>query len=444
MKLEAAYRLIAVKADEKQAKVFLESVGFTGLQPKLSSEDRISFKYTGMDRKFLEKHYGQAKKTGPTQIAWKFGLDGYIVLKENSNIVVLQNSKRNAKRLTPIETHVPEGTPETPKRKPTAPIPKVKPTAPLPKPGYDDPEDVPPPKLPPSESPNNPGSKENDDSHVPVTKLSDDLDKRYKYCQGIDDAAYRLGFNKRLWEYLNEHKFGGRMQLPRLGMLKNMSSTKMRLRGRWWASKRLLEVAPRLYNAHQNFFVEIFLHEMCHQAVSEIDRVFDRTEQGHGPHWQAWMRKVGLNPRRFDPNDNTTYMKDHEKEAYERKKEEVQQKREVVKEKIQEQGLRHMYRIDEPCLATVNWNNEIHHGVVACPTGQNRANFAFVASNTIYSERHMLVPAGNIFEFAGSDEQRERCNSQAMKDKVQKIRNYYERKSDRRAFKRDIRKRYGF
>lgn len=446
MKLEAAVRLMAATADEKQAKVFLEAVGFTGLQPKLSSDDRISFRYIGYDRKFLEKHYGDAKKMGPTQVGWKFGLDGYIVLKENSKIVVLQNSKRNSKKITPIETHVPEGTPEGPKVKPTIP-PKLKPTAPLPKvsPGYDDPEDAPEePKLKPADSPNIPGANDNDDSHVPVTKLSPELEKQYKWAQGLHDSAYQLSFNKKLWHYLNEHKFGGRMQQPKLGMMKKMAATKMRVRGRWWPSKRLLEVSPRLYNAHQNFFVEIFLHEMCHEAVSELDKVFSREEAGHGPHWKAWMCKVGLNPLRFDPNDNTTYMTDREKDKHEREVEERNQKKELVQQQIADQNLERMWRVDDPCPATVNWNHKIYQGMVVCPTAQNRARFAFVDVNGIFGDRHMLVPVENIFKFAGTKDDLEKCRSGPMCSKVTRTRDYYEFKSERRSTKRAIRKRWGF
>jgi len=440
MKLQAAYRLMAAKADEKQAKVFLESLGFTGLQPKLSSEDRISFKYSGMDRKFLDKHFGQPKPTGRTDLYWKFGLDGNIILKESTRIVVLKNSQRNSKNFKGVETHVP---PEVEKKAkpPVAKPPKVKEPPKL-KPGVNDfdPEDDVPPKFNPKDSPNNPGSKENDDSQVPVTHIPEQLQKMYRFCQTNDDRTYRLSFNKRLWDFLNETKFGGKMKQPYLGLLKMQAAGKMRLRGYWMAMRRQLSVSPRLYNASQNFFVEIFLHEMCHQAVSEIDRVVDRTAQGHGPNWITWMRKVGLNPRRFDPNDNSTYMTDDEKDEHERKKEERQQKREIVQEQIKDQGLKRMWRVDDPCLATVNWDNKITHCLIVCPTGQNRQKYAAFDRSYLHSERFQLVPAEAIFQWAGSDEDKALLLGESGKRKEMRIRSYYNQKSERRSQKRELRR----
>lgn len=50
----------------------------------------------------------------------------------------------------------------------------------------------------------------------------------------------------------------------------------------------------------------IVIHN-CHQATSCLDKVNDPSEGGHGREWQAWMRKVGLDPRRFDPTEETVY-----------------------------------------------------------------------------------------------------------------------------------------
>lgn len=39
----------------------------------------------------------------------------------------------------------------------------------------------------------------------------------------------------------------------------------------------------------------VLLHEMCHQAAKEIDRVND----GHGKIWASWMSRCGLDPDRY-------------------------------------------------------------------------------------------------------------------------------------------------
>lgn len=70
-----------------------------------------------------------------------------------------------------------------------------------------------------------------------------------------------------------------------------------------------------MFNGSQGYFVETMLHEMCHQAVSEIDQYDDSKENGgHGSHWAHWMKKVGLNPLRYDKNRGITYMSPQEKE----------------------------------------------------------------------------------------------------------------------------------
>lgn len=69
----------------------------------------------------------------------------------------------------------------------------------------------------------------------------------------------------------------------------------------------MLNKAFGIYNANRNIIylaIDIFknesvaettiLHEMCHQAVHEIDK--DPNEHSHGKHFKEWMLKSGLNP----------------------------------------------------------------------------------------------------------------------------------------------------
>jgi hypothetical protein len=66
-------------------------------------------------------------------------------------------------------------------------------------------------------------------------------------------------------------------------------------------------LADFLFNAPASFFYEVFLHELCHAAVYCIDHVVDPSEGGHGKNWQTWMKKVGLDPRRLDPTQDSVY-----------------------------------------------------------------------------------------------------------------------------------------
>ncbi len=67
------------------------------------------------------------------------------------------------------------------------------------------------------------------------------------------------------------------------------------------------ELVYDLTTEDHEFVANGLLIHNCHQAVSTIDHVHDNSEGGHGPHWKAWMKKVGLDPRRYDPTDETVY-----------------------------------------------------------------------------------------------------------------------------------------
>lgn len=401
MILNAAQRLTAATADEKQALRFLQELGFSGLRFKNSEEDRIRFFYSEYKERFLIKHFGK-----PTILSigkkWYFGSSGNIIVRTNG-VVVLRNAKDNTKPVdAPIETHVPEH--------------------------------VEPVVVTPQDDPNVPGAKDNDDSQVPVTHISDELVKFYTRAQNLpNDRMFRRRFIALLWHYLNKAKFSGLMKEPKFNLLNDQAAYRMRLRGRWWPKKRVLDIAPRLFNAHQDFFVEIMLHEMCHQAVSEIDHAdWDTSEQGHGPYWRTWMTKVGLNPRRFDPNDNSTYMTEDEKEAHQ----ELLEKRKQALDTIQQQGLQHLHTFNGPKPATAVWNGHVLIGLLVCPTVKSGKMYAFFDINSIHDTSFKLVPPQNLYEFSGTDEQRHQLAGAAYQQKALVITLHIQQKAADRAANR--------
>jgi predicted SprT family Zn-dependent metalloprotease len=156
--------------------------------------------------------------------------------------------------------------------------------------------------------------------HIPIPiKLAD----FYPKCGGLGGSQGGILWMRNLWNFLNEQKFSGQLKMPNISYIKNVA--RMRTRGYWRAHGRELKMAPRAFNAPLPAFVEIFLHEMCHQAVSEIDKTVDRTQQGHGPHWQQWMRKVGLNPSRYDHNDSDIYLSEEEQIEVKKKREKAEE-----------------------------------------------------------------------------------------------------------------------
>lgn len=432
--IKAISRILASFADDKQAMQFLSELGFSGLKLKASQNDRIVFSYTNVDRKITDKYVGKEKITPKGFIRWTFGTSGEIVLREQEKLVVLVNSAKNSTRVEPIVTHAP-----LPKN-PPAPIPKspkVPPLkAPVKAPIKPVPAPAPTPKLPPT-----PGSRDNDDSKVPVTKISDTLEKMYTYAQASNNAAYYLRFCGALWDYLNGHKFGGHLTKPRIRLLKNVAGASLRRRAQWSPFHREIAVSPRLFNASENFFVEIFLHEMCHQAVSEIDKADndpgERQQKGHGSFWSAWMRKVGLNPRRFDPNDNTTYMTEKEKIQHQQKKEEFQQKREEVTKKIEDQQMKQVWSPSSGMLVTAKWNNELLHGMLACPTVQNGSKWALLKPTYYRGSSFPIVNHNDLYVYQGPELNPMQLENLRINCKA--IAAYYEMKKDRRAVRRSMR-----
>lgn len=48
-----------------------------------------------------------------------------------------------------------------------------------------------------------------------------------------------------------------------------------------------------LSSNNEKFFKALLLHEMCHQAVYQIDKDHDNTDGDHGFKWKSWMKKCG-------------------------------------------------------------------------------------------------------------------------------------------------------
>lgn len=155
--------------------------------------------------------------------------------------------------------------------------------------------------------------REYNDTHLGQHETTPELSLMYEKAKV--NPTQKVKFITALWEYFNKEKFQGRLPEPRLltsakppvdGASKNArglfiyDTKKMYGPGTLW-------ISDRIFNAKEAFINEVVLHEMCHQATSCLDKVNDPSEGGHGREWQAWMRKVGLDPRRFDPTEETVY-----------------------------------------------------------------------------------------------------------------------------------------
>jgi hypothetical protein len=126
-------------------------------------------------------------------------------------------------------------------------------------------------------------------------------------------STKRTTWMKVMWEWANHNLFNGRLPKGTLfetaPKIPGQKATTRGLytHGRMFSAGKI-SLAGYLFNARNDFILEVFFHEMCHQAAWCVDHSTDRSEAGHGPTWRKWMKHVGLDPRRFDPTENTEYM----------------------------------------------------------------------------------------------------------------------------------------
>ncbi len=129
------------------------------------------------------------------------------------------------------------------------------------------------------------------------------------YLKASINPAHRVSYIRKIWDFLNKTKFNDRLMEPRLAVKESLGAgVRAHYIGNRACTSGTIEVTHFMFNAREPFFLEIFLHEMCHQATREISRDTDMSENGHGPVWQQWMVDVGLDPRRFDPTDPAEYL----------------------------------------------------------------------------------------------------------------------------------------
>lgn len=287
MRVNAAYRLRAATADAAMAQFVLEHLGFKGLRLKSNSEGVIRYSYQSYDERRLNHMMGLPKSDiKAPNIRYPYGVHGLLAVWPGKSEVLLRNTVKQGKTFIEIPDVLKKEAPPD--------------MAPLPKAGT-----------------------ENDDAGVPVTHIPGNLEADYLRAQ--QKPKYRVKFMQDIWIYFNHTKFGNKLKHPSLVLMKGIDAAKMKTRGIWYPSLYELRINPNIFNASQNFFMEIFLHEMCHQKVTDLRLAGELTKEeiadnakhkGHGTVWATWMKKVGLDARRFDPNENSTYMDEDKKSEH--------------------------------------------------------------------------------------------------------------------------------
>lgn len=156
-----------------------------------------------------------------------------------------------------------------------------------------------------------------DDSHLGKDATATPPNLQLLFSKATVTPSYAQQYLVKLFDFFNKTKFASRLPTPTmLVSIKDPIGRKSNdpARGRYWSGltkhpSGMIWINSRVFNSEQPFVNEIILHEMCHQAVTCIDKVSEsKINKGHGPRWQHWMTHVGLDPRRYDPTEDIAYM----------------------------------------------------------------------------------------------------------------------------------------
>lgn len=110
-----------------------------------------------------------------------------------------------------------------------------------------------------------------------------------------------------LHKYYNKLYFKGQLDSIPILWLRKTSSYKTRTLGQHDRNARIIQLSKHLLK-NIPILKQILRHEMCHQAVFEIDNI----QELHGKYWQAWARKCNIPENRLTEIDLQTK---EEKEA---------------------------------------------------------------------------------------------------------------------------------
>lgn len=125
-----------------------------------------------------------------------------------------------------------------------------------------------------------------------------------------DVMLKRIQFMEKMFTFFNRAKFEN--QLPRaILMLHNDHTVAQdkqnpqlyKAHGLYFPVSGKLSMNEKKFRDTFEGFWTTFLHEMCHMAVDKIDKAREKINQGHGPRWRKWMKRVGLDPVRYALND---------------------------------------------------------------------------------------------------------------------------------------------
>lgn len=192
-----------------------------------------------------------------------------------------------------------------------------------------------------------------------VIRLMEEL--LYPDMPKLEDCDNEIDFLKKSWKYFNDKLFQGRLIEPefkifssRLGAKQGMAGSYMpNLDDEYNAKQGTLSFGEQFITIPE-VFEEILIHEMCHQAVEEIDKYsynlrklciedtleyrdkndkyfedmwrskFKKKARAHGKEWKDWAKRCGINASlKVSPHEEVEKL---QREAEQKQAERMRQK----------------------------------------------------------------------------------------------------------------------
>lgn len=242
-----------------------------------------------------------------------------------------------------------------------------------------------------------------------------------------DAIAYMI----EVWQKVNKLRCDSQLVQPTFILTKDMGASTRRL-GMWHALRRTIGASPRLFKAKEHVALTTIVHEIAHQAVSEIDKVRETLHKGHGPVWNKWMYKFGLNPARYSQFDKLEYFNDTEKKQILQQHEQAKQN---LEQADSERAQNAFPSIRPSNYRAAQWYSPSakawYKGMIVCPNDKGGKRWAFLRLGMV--SNFDIVPHDWFHAVSPEDA----AKLAPMRELAIKVEQYIQRKQDVRSARRN-------
>ena len=201
-----------------------------------------------------------------------------------------------------------------------------------------------------------------------------------------------IGLFRKLHTYFNHLHFSNKLTHPIFKFLK--SSSTLHTLAYYNKSQNTFAFNRRFFNTNFDTFCNTFQHEMCHQAVHDIDKsqgyynIKNGRRDIHGEVWKKWMHHCKLNPDRCSKVEMLDFMDDAEKE------------KEVESRNAFKTATQSFKRVSEPTPGLAakylsSRDSTWRSGILVCPEKEKSSRWVVVSK--LNSDSYSLVPEHCLF-----------------------------------------------